>query len=483
MKHVSLFNDFLRDTVNLNQTRIDLLEANIGAIERFVRQAAWSPDIVGFKQQGSWAHDTIIKPVDQGEFDADLLVMVKPVEGWSASDYVWTLGKIFSESATYGEKTKTWEYCVTVTYAGDRKVDITPCVMDRSWVGSFEVCNRKTNIFERSEPIAYTAWMVQQNGYSGSNSFRKVTRILKYLRDIKGRFTCPSVLLTTLLGNEIHFFDQYGTDFVDVPTALRTIMQRLDERLQASVTRLAVPNPKLSTEEFGQLLTDQQYTNLRNVMHRYRAWADEAFAEEDRAKSIAAWRRLLGDEFAKGEAILVAKSAAIEGFADLRSTLRAGAAHLSTLVEAVKQYGLAILPEGFATVSHMQAPRWRQAGPVPEVIRIIATYQRTRDATEGRPIASGTVVPARGGIWFDAIDHQWSDLPSEFYVEWRITNTGEVALARNQGRGGFEKPQRRNARWEEMVYVGVHIAEAFVIRRQDDVLVARSKPFYVVIDE
>jgi hypothetical protein len=31
----------------------------------------------GFEEQGSWAHGTIIRPVDGAEFDADLLVMVQ----------------------------------------------------------------------------------------------------------------------------------------------------------------------------------------------------------------------------------------------------------------------------------------------------------------------------------------------------------------------------------------------------------------------
>lgn len=42
---------------------------------------SWAP-------QGSWAHKTIIKPVDKGEFDADLLVYVHPVQGWTAATYI-----------------------------------------------------------------------------------------------------------------------------------------------------------------------------------------------------------------------------------------------------------------------------------------------------------------------------------------------------------------------------------------------------------
>lgn len=88
MKLTSHFADFLNDTVNLNATRIATLDDRSAAIKKFVRQADWGATVRGFEEQGSWAHGTIIKPVDQGEFDADLLVLVDPVEGWSAKDYV-----------------------------------------------------------------------------------------------------------------------------------------------------------------------------------------------------------------------------------------------------------------------------------------------------------------------------------------------------------------------------------------------------------
>jgi hypothetical protein len=59
----------------------------------------------GFEEQGSWAHGTIIRPVDGAEFDADLLVMVQPAERWTAADYVEELGKIFAGNGVYADKT------------------------------------------------------------------------------------------------------------------------------------------------------------------------------------------------------------------------------------------------------------------------------------------------------------------------------------------------------------------------------------------
>lgn len=128
---VNEFKSFLSDTVNLNQTRLDRLEERVTTIKNFIRDSDWDPRISTFIEQGSWAHDTIIKPVDGGEFDADLLVKVHAVDGWSAAQYVKELGCAFLDSNRYGDKTVVYDCCVTITYADECKIDIAPLVMNR----------------------------------------------------------------------------------------------------------------------------------------------------------------------------------------------------------------------------------------------------------------------------------------------------------------------------------------------------------------
>lgn len=480
-KLVSQFTDFLRDTVNLDQTRIDNLESNIEALKKFVRQCEWEPKVRGFEEQGSWAHDTIIKPVDGGEFDADLLVMVDSVEGWTAKDYVQSLGRAFAASATYGDKTKTCDYCVTITYAGERKVDIAPCVKDRVWDGNLEVCNRATDNFERSEPVEYTKWLRERNALSGSNSFRKVTRLLKYLRDIKTTFTCPSVLLTTLIGKQIEWYDKDSADFADVPTTLRTLMQRLDNWLQDRPSKPVVENPKLLSEDFASAWTETQYSNFRAFIHKYRGWIDEAYEEEDRATSINAWRRIFGDGFAKGEAIQATKSQD-EGMRGASSLLVSTAAHADEIVEAVRRMGVAILPAWFYSPPHMQKPSWPALPNLSSNVQVFATWQPDKNSGASRPLRHDDILPRRGGIWFDVGINGGSQLPADFRVQWRVTNTGAMALALKAGRGSFYPPMTGNRRWEQLSYRGVHIVEAFILRRSGDMLVGKSPPFHVVIE-
>lgn len=478
MKLIADFREFLSDTVNLNQTRLILLQERAETIENFLRGSDWKPRISTVLTQGSWAHDTIIRPVDGGEFDADLLVRIHPVDGWSAAQYVKELGRVFLESGRYSDKTAVYDYCVTVTYADDCKIDIAPLVTDREYQGVLEVCDRRNNCFDESRPDEYTRWVREKNGYSGNNSFRKATRLIKYIRDIKRRFSCPSILLTTLIGYQIEWSDKDSNAFADTPTALQTIIGRLDDWLQLRPDKPVVSNPSLPAEDFADLWNDTQYANFRNFVNKYRKWIDEAVGAQSRADSIERWRRVFGDEFAKGEDVKKTEASAIQHASAL---LMESAAHLDSLVDNVIDFGINILPPWFRTPSHIQAPQWKPAEHVSRNVHVSGEYRASKSSDKTHPISSGEPLPPSGGVWFDVRVNKFQAVPANCYVRWRITNTGVVAMALKRGRGGFETPTDGHRRWEPLEYRGVHMAEAFIIRKGDDRLVGVSEPFYVVI--
>ena len=114
MKHVAQFKDFLDDVVNLNDTRINQLDASVEAIKRFIRASDWKPKLCEFAEHGSWAHETIIRPVEGKAFDADLIAYVEPVESWEPKQYVNELARIFRESGVYADKLHVYSHCVTI---------------------------------------------------------------------------------------------------------------------------------------------------------------------------------------------------------------------------------------------------------------------------------------------------------------------------------------------------------------------------------
>lgn len=478
MKLTNDFKEFLSDTVNINQTRINRLNARVETIKNFLRASNWEAKISTFIEQGSWAHDTIIRPVDGGEFDADLLVKVRPVDGWSAAQYVKELGSIFLNSGQYSTKTVIYDYCVTITYADDCKIDIAPLVMDREYQGTLEVCDKRNDKFDESQPIEYTRWIREKNGYSGNNSFRKATRLIKYIRDIKKRFTCPSVLLTTLIGHRIDWFDKDSGAFSDTPSALQTVMGRLDDWLQNHPNKPVVQNPSLPSENLANLWNDTQYANFRNFVNKYRKWVDEAIDAQTKSDSIEKWRKVLGDEFAKGENAKKSEDSAKQS---VRTLLQDGAAHLDSLVDSVIVFGINILPASFRTPDHLQKPSWQTAEHVSRNVQVFASHHNSKTSEKGYQINSGEALPPQGGIWFDVRVNKFQKIPDDCYVRWRITNTGAVAIALKKGRGGFEKPTAGVRRWETLEYRGVHMSEAFIIRKHDNRIVGISEPFYVVI--
>ncbi|MGV4877956.1 nucleotide-binding domain-containing protein [Acetobacter indonesiensis] len=130
---------------------------------------------------------------------------------------------------------------------------------------------------------------------------------------------------------------------------------------------------------------------------------------------------------------------------------------------------------------HLQSPTWQNAEHVSRNVQVFAEYCSSQYSITRHRISSGEALPPRGGLWFDVRVNKFQTVPNDCYVRWRITNTGAVAMALNKGRGGFEKPIDAYRRWESLEYRGVHMAEAFIIRKADNRLVGFSDPFYVVI--
>ena len=155
---------------------------------------------------------------------------------------------------------------------------------------------------------------------------------------------CPT---HNAVGHCITSTDKDSANFADTPTTLKTVFGRLDDLLQKHETKPRVLNLFLSSEDFAAGLTQEQWSNFRDKIHTYREWVDEAYAEEERSESIAKWRRVFGDEFAKGVAIEEGKSVSKAIVAGVRTTLAEARDFAGDLVEAIKRFGARVLPANF----------------------------------------------------------------------------------------------------------------------------------------
>ncbi len=145
------FQDFLRDEVNLNPTRLDRLNTSVSAVNSYLRD-----NLTGYQKmerQGSHALGTLIKPVDENdEYDADMQIVMNPNDEWEAKEYVSTIRRTLNENKNYADKLRLKTRCVTVDYAGDFHLDVVPRI---TIDGEHFVCNRIDNELEETDGTGY----------------------------------------------------------------------------------------------------------------------------------------------------------------------------------------------------------------------------------------------------------------------------------------------------------------------------------------
>ena len=140
-------------------------------------------------------------------------------------------------------------------------------------------------------------WLADKNSITGKNRLRKVTRLLKFLRDHKNNYSIKSILQTTLLGNCVDDSDKNSSEFSDLLQALKTLSNRVNDFLKDNQEMPAIQNPSLPREDFNRNWDETKYRNFREKFDLYNTRINEAFEEKDHNESVKLWRKLFGDNF------------------------------------------------------------------------------------------------------------------------------------------------------------------------------------------
>ena len=290
MKHVKYFRDFLANEVNLNQTRLDTLNSAVLAATGYLSKHLDS--YTSIERQGSYALRTIIKPVNGREFDADVLLYMEYDKYKEPKEYINELYTCLKENKNYEDKVHRRTRCVYIDYAGDFHLDIVPCVTQEQ---NQYVCNNKNNEFEPTDGTGYRDWFNDKTKITNGH-LKRITRLLKYLRDHKGNFSVKSILLTTLIGEQIDD-DECSEPFNSIPNTMEIVSVRLNDFLQDHKRVPKICNPVLPEEDFTRYWDQIKYENFREKFDLYTGLVNEAFEAEDHNTSIKKWRELFGDEF------------------------------------------------------------------------------------------------------------------------------------------------------------------------------------------
>jgi len=444
MKLSSHFDNFLKDAVNLNQSRIDTLKSRVDTITDFVKSSdEFKEHFIEANPQGSWAHKTIIKPSEKSpSFDADVVVYLKEVNGWEPKDYVGNLYKIFRGNGTYRDLVHRNTRCVVIDYMGEFHIDMVPCVRKEVFIGLFEdeecVCNRLTNEEEHTAPQRYTDWFIEKDKDVSNHRLIKAVRLAKYMRDIKGNFSVKSILLTTLLANQVGGWENYP----DLPTALKKIFNALNDFLQTNETMPIVKNPVLASEDFNRHWDQTKYSNFREKVRFYTEKINAAFDEPKRLKSIRKWREVFGDEFAK-----------------------------SVNVEAKSINEELISREYIPAYEKPESRGWSLAFSTLTGIAASAHESKNGPIISGL-LNDGIALPPNQWLKFECLANT-----KGCDVYWQVVNTGKHAKDEEAFRGDIFSG--RQVRWESTLYHGKHRIRYFVINKESGHCVARSSWFYV----
>lgn len=294
------FDVLLKDTVNLSQSKLNLLESRVEAVYKALKADEEIGSLVlGKTPQGSWAHRTIINPVGNNEFDADFMLDMRENPEWAdcPKSYIEAVYAALHRHSTYrGMPHSRKCRCVRLVYANSMHIDIVPHLNLAD--GREVIVDRDHDNWEVTDPQGFTDWMKNKDALAKGN-LRKVIRLMKYLRDHKNSFTgTRSILLTTLLGGQVT--DRASLDpgyYSNVPTTLLHVVKDLDDWLQARPIKPSIPDPSGSGVTFDHRWDPATYGYFRDRINVHAAEIEEAYEERDKMRSVKLWQGIFGVGF------------------------------------------------------------------------------------------------------------------------------------------------------------------------------------------
>jgi hypothetical protein len=431
------FKFFLDTTVNLGETRIEKLNQRVDAISTFLRgHAVFGEFFIDVIAQGSFAQRTIINPVGSREYDADVLLSMKEHPYWTPAQYTNELYKAFEGSGVYKGMAHRRTRCVYIDYADPFHVDVVPYVQSRK-----DITNNKTDDWEHTDPEGFTAWLEGKTRATGGR-LPAILRILKYLRDSKSTFSVKSVLLTILVGEQIHTWHADLDDgyYGDIPTTLVHVIEDLDKYLQANTYLPAISDPAGTGQDFSERWDQDGYANFRKQIHYYASKIREAYDEPDKAKSVAAWQTVFGAGFqAPPPSDTVAKSASLDSAGE-------------EFIDKDRHIPIRIT----------------------ETVRLVGRVRRAGVALKSYDLPKrGDRVGKNRTIDFSLTE---CSVGEPYSVYWKVKNTGREARSRGQLRGKVELGG--NTRHENTSYIGSHYVEVYIVK--NGVCVARDRQQVII---
>lgn len=427
------FNRFI-DNISLGEPQVSRMERAATGIMEFLRTSYGLSGGQVFIQ-GSYANGTAIEPVDDGEYDVDVIAICVDNET-GPTTALNGLQRRFASNGNYAARIVPKTPCIRLEYAEDSvgkfHVDVVPVRENQSWSSPAPLdAPRRGGDWHDTAPAEYTAWCADQGGH-----FVRTVKIMKRWRDVQQsvRGAIKSIVLQVLVSECMPRYVE------DDQARLVETFARLHSRLASLSSPPAVYNPVLPDENLARRWTQSSFDNFVRELAEAVEVSRKAANADDKLQAIDTWRELLGEDFPSMTQ------------ADLGMKV-GDTSHTQSLGE--KGWDLDY------------NPRYR--------VRVDATIQRGRHGKQ-RAIPEEQLVFAGNKLKFTA--HVTAS--NHVDVWWQVANTGAHARTSNGLRGeifkarllsGQPSPQQ-SVNWEGTSYTGVHLIRAILVR--DGVVLATS---------
>jgi len=352
MKLVNELEDFLKSYVNLNQTRLDTAKNSIGTITDFIENEDlfWKL-LIKTSTQGSFKHQTIIKPVNQDD---------------------------------------------------------------------------------------------EHNNATGWN-LKKVVRLLKYLRDYNKSFDIKSILLTTLIANEVNPRIEYS----DISFSFMILINSLASKLEliTDLQHLDLSNPVLPEEKFDRHINQDIYSKFRESIMRLSSQINDAYSEVYKEDSIILWREIFWEHFGNS----ISRNSIVRSLANRWMWL-------TPIWTERLEWRVSIKCNFYKKVNNHSTSKYE--------------YQSLNHFTKGQKVK---FVAEVGNI-------EWP-----FEVKWQVVNSWDEVWENNRRwdfhngmNEDFVEIENSLINWEMVSYQWIHWVQCFIIKNW--YIVGKSEKFYVVVD-
>ncbi len=293
-KNFSTGKDSFLSKIILGKSKEDQLRTSRDALRTKIRNFLKEKKVkdIRFYRQGSYAHHTIINPLD-GDYDIDdgVYMDLTEIQNEPSTQTIHNWIKEAAKGHTQQDP-QDKEACIRAKFKQGYHVDLPAYKVERDDDNDDETyyLAKKQAGWEESNPRAMTDWFQEQTKANSEQLHRlvKYFKAWKDFRTLKTKTKLPSGLTLTILTCQ-EFQSDIRDDISFYETA-KKILSRLEDDD-------AIWKPYEPTENMRDYLSDTQFDHFLDELERLIDKGGKAIDEEDAEKAAKQWQKVLGDRF------------------------------------------------------------------------------------------------------------------------------------------------------------------------------------------